>query len=67
MVKDDKVVKKKKHTESFQVDATGEKLKKTFSLDISKLNSGDYELTVKISGKNLKKNKIRKTLLRIAG
>ncbi|MCH8874775.1 hypothetical protein IH824_18780, partial [candidate division KSB1 bacterium] len=63
----DKVVKKKKLSESFQVDATGEKLKKTFSLDISKLNSGDYELTVKISGKNLKKNKIRKTLLRIAG
>ena len=67
MVKDDKVVKRKKLAESFQVDRPGEKLKKVFSLDISKLISGDYELTVKISGKNLKKQKIRKTLLRIAG
>ena len=65
MVKDDKVAKKKKLSESFQVDASGEKLKKTFSLDISKLISGDYELTVKITGKNLKKN--RKTFFRIAG
>ena len=67
MVKDDKVAKKKKLSESFQVDASGEKLEKTFSLDISKLISGDYELTVKITGKNLKKQKIRKTFLRVAG
>ncbi len=65
MIKDDKVTKKKKLSESFQVDASGEKLEKTFSLDISKLISGDYELTVKISGKNLKKQKIRKTFFRV--
>ena len=66
IIKDGKVAKKKKLSESFQVDASGEKLKKTFSLDISKLTSGDYELTVKISGKNLKKQKIRKTFFRVA-
>jgi len=65
MIKDDKVSKKKKLSESFQIEASGEKLEKTFSLDISKLISGDYELTVKISGKNLKKQKIRKTFFRI--
>jgi len=67
MVKDDKVAKKKKLSETFQVDASGEKLEKTFSLDISKLISGDYELTVKITGKNLKKQKIRKTFFRVTG
>lgn len=67
MVKDDKVSKQNKFSQSFQVAASGKKLEKIFSLDISKLVSGDYELTVKVTGKNLKKKKNRKTFFRIAG
>ncbi len=65
-INDDKVGKKK-FSESFEVDGSGEKLKRVFSLDISKLDSGDYELTVKITGKNLKKKKVRRAFLRLIG
>ena len=67
MIKDGKVAKEKKLSQSFQGDASGKRSEKTFSLDISKLIAGDYELTVKITGKNLKEEKIRKTLFRIVG
>jgi GWxTD domain-containing protein len=58
-------IKKAGPSKSVDVEVSAKKLKKTFAMDISKLASGYYELTVKVTERKSKQEKIRKSTFRI--
>jgi len=68
MVKGGKInMKRERLSKSFEVQVYDKVLKRTFALDISKLNPGNYEVTIKIIYKKTKQKKVRKSAFRIIG